>query len=481
MLASALRGHGFDAAMLDLSLAFYSRHFDTTPQPGPVNAALDYLKNAKEGYDPERHRNCAGILHNDLKRFETICANWKLTAMDIAPPVPVHHPSALAQQLIRSDPFADLWARSLQPVLEQRRPGRVVISLAYLSQLAATLSLVRFLEHAGIQPIVGGSLPRSLHATGSGLQALARVLPHLDLSNGSTLIAAAEQPDFLHRLHWPELLCDRDYLSAQPVVPLALSTGCYWKKCRFCPDRSMPFHAVPDTAVDEFLRSIPEPIRNAVPMIHLLDSAIPPSSLRAFCPIARQHGVRFYGFARPENAFLNDRMLRDAADSGCRMLQFGVESGSGELLNRFDKGIDPARSQKILAAAAMEGIRTYVYMLFGLPGETATDRAATLALLRDNTPFVDFLNLSIFNLPVTSDIDEQAAAMHMDISGYTADEDAICLYRPFRVNGTDHRRTARDFIHNELLMEPAIRRIHRQTPRWFRAAHLSMMNLPGRR
>ena len=54
-------------------------------------------------------------------------------------------------------------------MLASERPRRVLVSLAYLSQLPAAIDLVRFLDRLGVNRAVGGSLPRSLAATGAGL------------------------------------------------------------------------------------------------------------------------------------------------------------------------------------------------------------------------------------------------------------------------------------------------------------------------
>jgi len=32
-----------------------------------------------------------------------------------------------------------------------------------------------------------------------------------------------------------------EYLSPEPVLPVAATRGCYWRRCRFCPRQSRPF------------------------------------------------------------------------------------------------------------------------------------------------------------------------------------------------------------------------------------------------
>jgi hypothetical protein len=475
LLAAGLKGAGRDAALLDLSLAFFWRELRR-------GAALDYLLGASGGYEPGKHRSAVGQLHDGLKRFGDRHPGWRLTLMDLAPPVRVHDPAAVAGWLdANPSPFAALWEESLLPVLEAERPRRVLVSLAYLSQLPAAIDLVRFLDRLGVNRAVGGSLPRSLAATGAGLDALGRALGPLDLSDGSPLLGPGTHRPLLDALAWPRVLSPLPYLSARPIVPLALSSGCFWRRCLFCPDRALPYAGVAVSALEQFFESVPPEISAARPVVHLLDSAIPPGRLRRFLPLAKASGVAFYGFARPTRHLLKESLVEAAADAGCLMLQLGAESGSKTLLDGFDKGVDPAEAERVTAAVAGAGIRTYLYLLFGLPGETNADREATLELLARNEGNVDFLNLSLFNLPTSCELTERAEEHGIELGEFPLEDAALRLYRPFTCAGRSPQDEARAFLKERVLRHPLIRQAHLRTPRWLRAAHLALMQVPGRR
>ncbi len=483
ILAAGLTGNGYDAGLFDLSLEFFHQTLDHPEiKTAAVENSVQYLLNMKTGYDPMRHRTAAGSLHKQLKQYSNINSGWKLTFMDITSPEHVHDPSALADRLSNgANPFSQLWEERLEPVLNEIKPKHVLISLAYLSQLASTIDLVSFLKQRGIEPIIGGSLPRSLATTGHGLDALHKVLGTIDLSNGASLIPNQNELGFWDRISWPTLVSSLPYLSAHPVVPFTLSTGCYWRRCLFCPDREMPFVKVPESSYTQFLSSIPNDIIERRPIVHLLDSAIPPKRLRQFLPAAREYGVKFYGFARPSEELTRDGLLEDAAEAGLLMLQLGVEGGSDNLLDRFDKGLRAKESAETIRQAAAAGIRTYLYLLFGLPGETSEHRQATLDLIESNSSDVDFMNLSLFNLPKYCELAQRAEEFEIMMGDYPGNEDVIHLYRPFTCGGISPREEARNFIDKSFLTTPSIREAHLRTPRWFRAAHLAMMKLNGRR
>lgn len=480
LLAAGLAGRGRDAGLLDLSLEMYWRELEREPSRRAA-AGIGYLLSAADGYEPEAHRSAVGQIHRHLEGFGARHPGWRLSLMDLEPPLRVHDPAALGAALDRGPtPFDPLFEEVLAPILREERPRRAVVSLAYLAQLPAAIALARFLDRMGVERVVGGSLPRSLAATGDGLDALAAAVGPLDLSDGGSLAGAAEEGRFLDALAWPRLLSRRPYLSSRPIVPLALSSGCWWRRCLFCPDRGAPYRGVPPAALERFLGSIPEPVRAARPVIHLLDSAIPLGPLRRFLPLAKAAGAGFYGFARPTRHF-DGPLAEAAADAGCLMLQLGAESGSRALLDRFDKGLDPVEAEGAIRALAGAGIRTYLYLLFGLPGETAADRGATLGLLARNEGSVDFLNASLFNLPRSCELADRAAEHGMELGEFPTAGALLRLYRPFTWRGEDPREAARGFLKRELLRHPRVRGAVIRTPRWLRAAHLALMKLPGRR
>jgi radical SAM superfamily enzyme YgiQ (UPF0313 family) len=327
---------------------------------------------------------------------------------------------------------------------------------------------------------VGGSLPTSLAATGHGLASLETVFEKIVLGDGTALLHGTDTGHMLDRLAWPHIVSSKPYLSCRPFIPLALSSGCFWNRCLFCPDRGVPFHKVPEATLARFLETIPEAILVKGPVIHLLDSALPPSLLRRFLPHVKAAGAGFFGFARPTAKLAEAGLLEEAAKSGCLMLQLGAEGGSKPLLDRYQKGIDPEEAKAVVTEAAAHGIRTYLYLLFGLPGETEKDLEMTLDMVSGAADSVDFLNLSLFNLPRFSELTTRAPELGIEIHDFPGEDGLIRLYWPFTANGVDSRKQARAFLKTRFKKDESIKEARLRTPRWLRAAHLALMQIPGR-
>jgi len=480
LLAGGLKARGYDAPLLDLSLLFFDRLFSRLMASNNIRSSLDYLRGAAGGFVPSRHRTSAGILHSALASQRDSMKGWRVTLMDLAPPCDPHSPlEMLGLSREQASPFGETWEEAFR-VISDRRPAKVLVSVAYLSQLAAAVDLVRFLRDRGIRPVVGGSLPNSLRSTGTGGALLEKVFPEVIYGDGSTLVG--EPPGrLLSKVVYPDLLMNPNWISPLPVVPFALSTGCYWNKCLFCPDRDSPWSSPGMESLGAFLETVPRSDAGS-PVIHLLDSAVPPSHLSRALPLLRAAAARFFCFARPSPELLDICPPGELAAAGCIMLQIGAESGGSGILRRYGKGFGPDDWAAVTTALASAGVRTYLYLLFGLPGETEADRSATVERISSVGGSVDFLNLSIFNLPRNCELSRRAAEFDIEIcggEGRGADE-RIALYSEFTERGEVPRKAARIFMAHASSADAVFRRALLRTPRWFRAAHPAMMRIDGR-
>ncbi|NOQ21030.1 MAG: radical SAM protein [Candidatus Aegiribacteria sp.] len=483
LLAAGLSARGIEAGFLDLSLEYFRHIFSLSPEGRgypAVMPAMDYLLNSPL-YEPQQHRTASGILNSSMKLFSKKFPGWKISLMDLVPPESVHRPSEIVNICREGKtPFSEFWEEYLLPVLQRYDPENVLVSLSYLSQLTAGIDLVLFLRRAGYRVTVGGSLLNSLSRTGMGYELVRSVLPESSLGDGSSFQGFNSGNDpFLSRLSWPDMLEEWNYISGRPVIPYTLSTGCYWNRCLFCPDSSRKLAVYGHETFERFISTIPSTVMDKNPIIHFVDSAIPGRALEGVLPLLRQYRLDFYTFARPEGWI--SRLADRLNESGCLMLQLGAESGSRSLLDRFLKGIDPDTSLEAITNCARAGIRTYVYMLMGLPGETDNDIQASVRFLEKAGDSVDFINFSVFNLPVNCELTDRASEFGIDLLDHDSPDDSIRLYRPFIYNGLNPRIKARRAVSEYYSRIPSVAEALKRTPRWFRTSHFPLIEIPGRK
>ncbi|MBN2056945.1 cobalamin-dependent protein [bacterium] len=86
-------------------------------------------------------------------------------------------------------------------------------------------------------------------------------------------------------------------------------------------------------------------------------------------------------------------MLAAMKRAGCRLVQYGVESGDQEILDRLKKGITIDQVRRTFRHSRMAGLRTVANFMIGNPGDTRETIAATMRLAEELKP--DYANFSM--------------------------------------------------------------------------------------
>jgi radical SAM superfamily enzyme YgiQ (UPF0313 family) len=263
------------------------------------------------------------------------------------------------------------------------------------------------------------------------------------------------QPDY-------EGLNNLPYLSPGFILPYSASSGCYWSRCTFCPERAegRHFQPIPPGQVISDLESLIS--RTRPKLAHLVDNALSPSLLKHIA--AHPLPVPWYGFVRISRELADPDFCRALKNSGCVMLKVGLESGDQTVLGSMGKGITLEEASRTLKNLKNAGIATYVYLLFGTPAENLERARKTLDYVVVHKEAIGFLNLAIFNLPVHA---PEAKALET-VDFYEGD---LSLYRQFRHPLGWDRALVRQFLDREFKRHPAVAAILRREPPYFTSNH----------
>lgn len=134
-----------------------------------------------------------------------------------------------------------------------------------------------------------------------------------------------------------------------------------------------------------------------------------------------------------------DRDLLDRTfTNGGRLILFGVESFNQRVLNVVKKGIRRKDAMAILRATHDAGIRTWVWLIAGLPTQTVEELAGDIADLRSLDGIVDAVSVGRYRISENSEIFREMkkfGIVHADLShpmdvqytsaGKPVDNDAI--------------------------------------------------------
>lgn len=371
--------------------------------------------------------------------------------------------------------FFPLYQKRLPGLLTESDTKYIGISLNYLSQALPAFALAGYLkkEFPDHILILGGGLITSWLRSPGWTNPFGELFDHMIEGAGEApllKILGCEAP-IRHQAPCFKDLPLQDYLAPGFIIPYSASSGCYWNRCSFCPEKAegSAYSKLSSSHVLQDLHALQQAYRPR--LIHMLDNAVAPSLMKAM--IQDPIGVDWYGFARVSPELTDRDFCLQLRQSGCLMLKLGIESGSQNVLDAMDKGINLQQVEKSLAALKYAGIATYIYLLFGTPAETLTDARLTLDFTVRNADSIGFLNLAVFNLPHNSAEKEQ-----LQIHDFSSGD--LGLYSDFIHPRGWNRKEVRNFLANDFTVHPIIRPILQRDPPFFTSNHAPFMTQPLR-
>jgi anaerobic magnesium-protoporphyrin IX monomethyl ester cyclase len=200
------------------------------------------------------------------------------------------------------------------------------------------------------------------------------------------------------------------YYSPEPIVPLLLSRGCYWRRCTFCvhyrsAGLTYRMHSMDFTI--EMLRGF---VAQGIRHFAFIDEMISPPHFVRLARAIKEAGldIAYYALTKPNAEFTSEHLL-EMAESGCKYLLWGLESGNQRVLDLMDKGTKIEDVSKVLKRAYAAGIYNHVFMICGFPTETEAEFAQTIKFLEDHKDYIYAVHRGVFGLEPESPIFEDQA------------------------------------------------------------------------
>jgi hypothetical protein len=218
-----------------------------------------------------------------------------------------------------------------------------------------------------------------------------------------------------------------------PIMPVVGSRGCVGN-CVFCVEKRLWGNTCrmrsPESIVSEF-ENIKE--RYGPSLIRFNDSLINCNmkSLETFCNLLIERKIRMYWMGnariRPE---MTDKLIVKMRKAGCIGLWYGIESGSQRILNKMKKGYDLKTAEKVIRDTARSGIRVLIFMIVDFPGESPSDFRKSVDFLQRNGDFIDQVSISRFGVLHDSEIFRNPQKYGIDVIGRKMDANNSYDYSP---------------------------------------------------
>lgn len=234
--------------------------------------------------------------------------------------------------------------------------------------------------------------------SGEGEEAILKILDEIEHSVNHTNTVHLNQPEEqrlnLNNFPMPDYnSIDFNEYKFPNGVTTELSRGCI-AKCTFCEETH--FWKYRQRMATDILSEVEYLYTNkGTNIFWFIDSLVNGNlkELRAFAKgiLAKGFKIKWTGYARCDGR-MDREYLKDLADSGCIMLNYGCESASQHVLDDMAKGVSVAEMEQNFRDGKEVGIRASTNWIVGFPTETNQDYADTMAFLWRNR------NMSIHNI-----------------------------------------------------------------------------------
>jgi hypothetical protein len=476
-LAGALKHHGIRCKVLDANLGAILNRLEVPPRAFDtwtsrayrhLPAHLRFLKTPKGYENTDRYRRA--VL--DLNRVMEKSAGMNPVHISLANYSDSTLSPLRSEDLLRvaespeHSPFGTYFREMLRRLLHDEDPEAIGFSLNYLSQALSAFSMIGLFkrEHPQLRIMLGGGLVTSWMGRRGWKNPFRGLVDELVAGPGEGSLLSLFNKDGSGRRYTPDYdaLPGQGYFAPGVILPYSASSGCYWRRCSFCPEKAegnayKP--APPDLAVAE-VKSLAAKL-NPI-LIHFLDNAMSPELLEEIARLGLN--TPWYGFVRITRHLESADFCHALKQSGCIMLKLGLESGDQEVLDRLQKGIDLGTASVVLKNLKAAGIGTYVYLLFGTPAETRQKAGRTLDFTVRHGACIDFLNVAVFNMPAGGPETEK-------FCGTPFYEGDLSLYTGFVHPSGWNRQVVRNFLDKEFRRHPVIAGILRRDPPLFTSNH----------
>ena len=196
------------------------------------------------------------------------------------------------------------------------------------------------------------------------------------------------------------------YFSPDLYIPITVTRGCYWNKCSFCSfseafDRK--YRGKTGEEIGEDLKLLIK--KYDTNYFEFSDNALPVKALISGLEELKTESIEVFwtGQAIPTSVFTEER-CKQLYNLGCKLMMFGMETGSDRILSRMNKNFKVADLKKAIINCHNAGISVLVFVIIGFPGETEEEAEITLNFIKENRNYIDFVCIHPFALSSGSPI-----------------------------------------------------------------------------
>ena len=330
--------------------------------------------------------------------------------------------------------YQDVYRMLIRPVMERERPEMVGISVVQQKQLIATFTFCKMIkeEFPATHITLGGNIITRIRDTLPEIEGLWEWFDTAVVYEGESaylqLTEAVESggdfsklPNLIYKdesgIHVNKEVCAEKLSELPPpdfdglplekyfvphlILPYLATRGCYYGRCTFCDHFQGYVEGFRTKQVDQITEEIKFlKDKHGTRFFHFTDESYPPALFQKLSRklIDDKLDIAWTTHMRFEESLLEEQVWKDVAESGCKYLHFGYESGNQRVLKLMDKSTKLDAIETNLRMSSEAGIWNHLMGFFGFPGETEKEADDSKAFVEKNSAHIHSLGFMTFVL-----------------------------------------------------------------------------------
>ncbi len=330
--------------------------------------------------------------------------------------------------------YRDVYRMLIRPVMERERPAMVGISVVQQKQLIATFTFCKMIkeEFPATHITLGGNIITRIRDTLPEMKGLWEWFDSAVVYEGESAYLQlteavksggdfAKLPNLIYKdesgIHVNKEVCAETLSELPPpdfdglplekyfvphlILPYLATRGCYYGRCTFCDHFQGYVEGFRTKQVDQIVEEIKFlKDKHGTRYFHFTDESYPPALFQKLSRklIDDKLDIAWTTHMRFEESLLDEQVWQDVAESGCKYLHFGYESGNQRVLKLMDKSTKLDAIETNLRMSSEAGIWNHLMGFFGFPGETNEEADDSKAFVEKNSAHIHSLGFMTFVL-----------------------------------------------------------------------------------
>ncbi len=205
------------------------------------------------------------------------------------------------------------------------------------------------------------------------------------------------------------------YFTPKFIIPIEVSKGCYWGKCKFCEIAGKQYFQKTSNSLLKEIKFLSAKYNTNY--FSFVSSAPSPKLLKILSNLLIKENIKIYWSAMLRlEPYIDNKFAETLYNGGMKLAMIGIESGSQKTLDAMNKGLSIKNNNKILRLLSRNNIFTHCYFMLNYENEDVFEQKKTFEFIQNNRKYINSLSITDYVKPIFKENDLNNFNIYLDNS-----------------------------------------------------------------